>query len=144
MTNTQVFQALEDEPWALLDMHDPSPEMEAFALRRLPLLVHVERDWKIDPEYVCPGISIWAKTHTDPAENEQESESDVIDAASAWLHFRPLSFMPPHLISSATRKALQTRDLHTSVLIADCLTMSQWGNDGACGHYPTEDYNPLP
>ncbi len=28
MTNTQVFQALEDEPWALLDMHDPSPDMK--------------------------------------------------------------------------------------------------------------------
>ena len=55
MTNTQVFQALEDEPWALLDMHDPSPEMEAFALRRLPLLVHVERDWKIDPESLLSG-----------------------------------------------------------------------------------------
>lgn len=61
MTNTQVFQALEDEPWALRHAR-PQPGNGGICAPPFAALVHVERDWKIDPEYVCPGISIWAKT----------------------------------------------------------------------------------
>lgn len=52
-------------------MEETSPEMEAYALRRLPFLLHEKTDWKIDPEYtVCPGISVWAKAYWVPISAE--------------------------------------------------------------------------
>ena len=70
MTHTQKWNLhsanwnlLSAAPENLLRISNPLPDMEAYALRRRPFLLFDRANWKIDPEYVCPGISVWGKRH---------------------------------------------------------------------------------
>ncbi len=142
MTNTHYYwETLKYNPDELLSMEETSPEMEAYALRRLPFLLHEKTDWKIDPEYVCPGISVWAKAYWVPISAEV-SFLTVVESSSAWLPFERLAFMPPKVIDSSARARLKSCDLQTARQIASLLSLSHWRSLG--GPFPKVDYDPLP
>lgn len=147
MTNKTALATLAAQPWKIRDMRNPSAEMEACALRRIPSMVYAKRQWKIDPEYVCPGITIWSKTFRDPdvVTNPDMSVPDLLESIAAWMPFSALAFMPPSHINSKVRAALRTSNFGPAKWTATKLGMLYWGVDLAQNYtFPKVDYNPLP
>ena len=147
MTNEKALATLAAQPWKFRDMRNPSAEMEACALRRIPSMVYAKRRWKIDPEYVCPGITIWSKTFADPdvVTNPRMPLHEVLKSNADWMPFSALAFMPPSHIHSKVRAALRTTYFSEAKLIASKLGMLYWGFDLAQTYtFPKVDYNPLP
>ena len=97
MTNKKALATLAAQPWKISDMRNPSAEMEACALRRIPCMVYRNRQWKIDPEYVCPGITVWSKTFRDPdvTKNPDMTDQELLNSIADWMPFGALAFMPP-------------------------------------------------
>ena len=147
MTNKKALATLAAQPWKISDMRNPSAEMEACALRRIPCMVYRNRQWKIDPEYVCPGITVWSKTFRDPdvTKNPDMTDQELLNSIADWMPFGALAFMPPSHIHSTVRAALRTSNFEAAKLTATKLGMMYWGVDLALTYtFPKVDYNPLP
>jgi hypothetical protein len=105
-----MWVTLNKSPEALISLPNATAEMQAFALRRRAYLIFQPISWRIDTEYICPGITAWKshyqKRHDNPAIAKQPARAIplLIEMVSTFERARKLAFMPPEKLGANIRE----------------------------------------
>lgn len=128
-----MWATLTAEPDDITSMKNATADMQAFALRRRAYLVFENIAWLVRPEYVCPGITAWARFHQkryaacDIDSRPFQSVSNVVDMACSFEAIRKLAFMPPEALNTEVRRYLLNTPFKVSVRVMEKIALKHWG-----------------
>ena len=136
-----MWVTLNKSPEALISLPNATADMQAFALRRRAYLIFEPIPWRIDTEYICPGITAWRQHYQmrrdDPAiaTNPVLAVPLLIEMVSSFERVRRLAFMPPNKLGPKIREQLLHLPYLRSKRTMERVAMKHFGSE----RYPEND-----